>query len=510
MINKVKGSILERFSVTLLANLVAAATAFMASVYIARHLGAASYGNFTFLLATFAAINGAVDLGVSNAAYTFLSKGEDLLRHMRLYFFWLFGRVLMVCAAIGLLLPQSILENFWPGYDREILALAFLGSFSLGPLRQFIIHIAESGRRTFFIQTALAIIAVAHLIIVLALGIAKVMSLKALFTAVVAEHIALALAARWYLRDMKSERPPMIEPMIATMRKYAHYCTPFLFYTVIAFVYEFSERWLLQLFGGSVQQGFFSISAKVSLIPLLATTSLINIIWKEIAEAEQKGDKKKVISLFRRSSRALFFIAAATGTFIIPHSRPILVRLVGPEYAGAESILALLMLYPMFQTLGQLNATYFLATEDTKTHVAINTTAIILALPATYFLLAPLDAAVPGLSLGAMGLAIRWTLWNIAAVSVQSYIVARRQGTSSEILHPLFILTLFIALAFLSKATGELICLGLTTHFRDLAVIAASLIPYGIATALFAFRFPEHAGTSHAQINRILSWRPGT
>ncbi|MEQ1919818.1 MAG: hypothetical protein ABL955_11515 [Elusimicrobiota bacterium] len=50
-------SILKRFGATLTANAVGALVSFAASLMIARTLGPETFGNYAFLLASFAAIN---------------------------------------------------------------------------------------------------------------------------------------------------------------------------------------------------------------------------------------------------------------------------------------------------------------------------------------------------------------------------------------------------------------------------------------------------------------------
>ncbi|MFH1724209.1 MAG: lipopolysaccharide biosynthesis protein [Elusimicrobiota bacterium] len=501
-------SILRRFSATLAANLVGAAVAFAASIVLARGLGAETYGDFNFLLASFAAINAWLDLGTSTAVFTFLSKGKDSRRHFRAYSFWLGLRFAVVALAVGLLLPSGWIDRIWLGHGRGLVLLAFAGFFASVPVRAFLIQAAESVRRTLFIQSAVAAVSVAHLALVLTLLVSGRLSVPNLLLLLVAEYAALAvyfgLRFDWSLLSAAGSERPWKE----FFGQYATYCSPLVLYSFIGFVYEFADRWLLQYFGGSAQQGFFSLTHKFAMLGVLATTSLLNIFWKEIAEAERKGDKERVRSLYRRSSRALFFIAAAVGCFLIPHSRTLLIRLVGPEYEAAWPALSLMFVFPMFQTLGQLNGTFFFATEDTKTHVLFSSAAMVLSLPVTYFLLAEPSAAVPGLGLGATGLAARWSFWTMFTVSAQSWIVCRRQRASTDIIHPFLVLALLLALGAASKALAAALCGLAPVAGADLWAFALSAPLYAAGAIALVLLLPEHVGTERAQLARILPWRP--
>ena len=289
------------------------------------------------------------------------------------------------------------------------------------------------------------------------------------------------------------------------LRDYIRYCAPLVAYSWLGFAGEFADRWLLQYYGGSAQQGFFALSQQFSSIALLATTSLLNIFWKELAEAQHRAEFERVRELYRRSARSLFFVSAAAACFLIPHSRALLVQLVGASYENAWPALSLMFLYPVFQTLGQLNGAYLYATEDTKTLVTISSAHILVSLPASYFILAPATATVPGLGLGATGLAARWAVLQIITVSVQSWVVARRQGVSSEMGRHFAVLAGLLAAAWVSRllATAET---GWTGANQGIWAIVVSAPLYAVGLGTFVFAFPDQVGVSRRHLDRIWAW----
>lgn len=485
----VSTAIVPRFGATLAARIVGGCAGLGTSVLLARSLGANVFGDFNFLIATFTALNTFLDSGSSNAFFTFQSQDPQSKRNVHLFGVSLAVRFLIVAGLLAFIIPSSLLGRIWLGQSRGLIVLAFAGFFFSSPLNNFLVQIAEAGRRTIFIQSAQAALAMIHLALVAILYAAKQLSLAAVFALLVCEYALFALClGRSRAADYcpRGDAEPAWDQL---MRQYLRYCSPLLFYCALSYFSDFADRWLLQYFGGSAQQGFFSLSHQFASIVLLATASLMNIFWKEIAEAQHQGDRERVRRLYRRSSRLLFFLAAAGAGFLMPHSRLLLLWAAGPAYQAAWPALTLMLLYPVFQTLGQLNGVFFYATEDTRTHVWLVSAGMLLGLPLTYLLLAPESARVPGLGLGSIGLAARVSLWQMAVVSIQSWLVARRQGAPSDVSHHFVTLLLLLGWGWSAKGLAALM-VGSATLWAPLL----SALAYWPAVAAVVIQFPGAAG----------------
>lgn len=493
--------VFQRFRATMAANMLGAAAGFLASVFLARGLGAAGFGDYNFLIAGFTAFGAAIDLGSSSAFYTFMSQGLGQARHFRAFASWTALRFLLIAGLLALL-PGRWLAGMWVGHGRPVVLLAFCAFFFSVPLRAFLIQTAESVRRTAFIQFSLAALAVLEAAAIFILWRLDILNVAWALALLALEYAALLVffLSRFDWRLLAGEGG---RPWPELLRQYASYCAPLVLLSLVSFPCDFADRWMLQRFGGSTQQGFFSFGQQFATIALLATVSLLNIFWKEIAEAHRSGDLERVKDLYRRASRALFFAAACGAGLLIPHSGWILTLVAGGQFAGGAAALGLMLLYPCFQSIGQLNGAYFYATEDTRTHVAISSLSLFAGLPLTYLALAPRTAWVPGLGLGAAGLAARWALLQIAAVSAQSWIIARRQKTRSDLAHPLLVLGSLLAIGFGAKLVGAALARVLPAA-GGFTAFGLSGLAYAACVAALVYRFPGRAGTSVEEIKRVL------
>jgi O-antigen/teichoic acid export membrane protein len=196
-------------------------------------------------------------------------------------------------------------------------------------------------------------------------------------------------------------------------------------YSGVGFAYEFADRWLLQNYGGSVEQAYYAVGAQFAGIALIATTSILRIFWKEIAEANHQGDHLRAGMLYKKISRLLFLVGAVIAGFLFPWAEALLQKILGSAYVGGATTLAIMFLYPVHQSMGQIGGTMLYATERTSLQVVIGIIFMIVSMGVTYLVLAPGDAVVPGLGLASEGLAIKMFAMQLIQVNIVAYIIAR-------------------------------------------------------------------------------------
>ena len=212
----------------------------------------------------------------------------------------------------------------------------------------------------------------------------------------------------------------------------------------------------------------------------------MQIFWKEVAEANANLDHIAVENLYKKISLALYACAAAIGCFLIPWSKDLIGFMLGAAYVEGAAILAITLLYPLHQTIGQINSTLFFATQNTRLQVKIGAASMMCSLPLAYFILAPPDASMPGLGLGALGMALRLVFFNVLVVNITSYILCRSKRWKFEWFHqisiPFVCLLISTCCYFLANLIGQ------TTELPFLVKIALALMLYLsliISTILF-------------------------
>ena len=219
---------------------------------------------------------------------------------------------------------------------------------------------------------------------------------------------------------------------------------------------------MLQHWGGSKQQAYYSVANQIAAVSLLATTSILRIFWKEIAEANHRGDNQKVRFLYKKVTRILYTIGAILAGGLLPWSDEIIHLLLGSAYLGATLTFSIMIFYPVHQSLGQINGTMLFALQKSKTQVIIGMCFMASSIVVTYLVLAPKTLLIPGLNLGSNGLAIKMVFMQLIVVNVMGYVVARYIGSNFDWVYQLVGLLTAIILGLISKL---IITLFIPAHF---------------------------------------------
>ena len=500
-----KNSIEVRFLSTFITNILRAGIFFIAGLVIARTLGPGEYGNFNFLLGSFISLAALVNMYSSHAFYTFISQRQRGGKFFIYYAVWLLAQ-LFILLALALFSPVSLREKIWLGHPMHLVLLALLCSFAMNQLWRFVTQIGESTRDTVGIQIRILALAIIYLVCVLVLAGYHVVSIKRLFILNIILYLLFSALYAWHVYKTGTLSKKKREDLTGVFKEFKSYCSPLVIYTGIGFLYSFADYWLLQKFGGSVQQGYYAIGARFSGLSLIATTSMLQVFWKEIAEANSLGNIERVRSLYNQVSRNLYFFSAAISCVMIPFSREILALLLGPQYEAAWLPLSLLLFYSIHQSLGQIAGTMLLSTGRTKAQSYIGISFMTFSIPIAYILLASKSAIVPGFQLGAVGLAIKMVGCQILGVNVSTFFVAKYINVAFNWSHQINVLLMLLPIGFLSKLFAQQILSLGSFGEHTVLVMAASIVFYLSIVAVSVRFFPSIAGLSRDQVNHGLSW----
>lgn len=486
------------------------ALSFLSGLLIARGLTPYGYGDLMFLLGSFVAFRSLLDMGSSSAFFTFISRELGNKRHILFYFGWLGVQFAVTVLVVAVVMPQSIMEKIWLGHGRYVILFAFVSSFLQQQLWPAIGQVGESVRRTLRVQYINLVVAVSHLIVIALLLATGRMTVTAVFLVLVIEYLLASLVGIWLLPDKDCGHCAGTDPKIFTFKgtllEYWNYCRPLFILGVIAFAYEFADRWMLQRFGGGNQQGYYQIAFQFAAVSLIATTSILNVFWKEIAEAHSRLDLQRVELLYRKVSRVLVMFGAALSGFLIAWTGEIVRIFLGASYALAAPVLALMFLYPIHQSMGQIGGTMLLASGRTKAYMTISSLVMLVSLPVSYFIQAPPTApVVAGMGLGAKGMALKMVILNIVSVNFQAWVIARCNKWRFDWAYQVGGIGVAVSLGFLAKTVvGAIWDLSNASPSSLLLPFLLAAILYVVAVIASVWLMPWLAGVDRKEIASLL------
>lgn len=474
------GNVRTRFLVSVGGNICRAILSFISSLLVARSLNPTGYGELMFLLGSFAAIGSLLDMGSSSAFFTFLSRQTRRRTFFSFYFGWLAAQFLVTALVITLLIPESLFDKIWLGNARSLVLLALAASFLQQQAWQTVTQIGEAARLTAKVQLIGLVVASAHFIAVVLFVFFGNCSVSGMLWLFIAEYSLAAFSAGWFLRNRSLEENELevnqwsFREMLA---EYTRYCKPLVIVSWVGFAHAFADRWLLQRFGGADEQGYFQVAGQFSAVSLIATASILNIFWKEIAEANAQLDFERVAVLYQKVNRSLFFLAAVISGFLIPWTPQLVIYFLGNAYLKASPVLMIMFLYPIHQSMGQITGTLMMASSLTGLRMKVSVAVMAVSLPISYLVQAPPTAwLVPGLGLGALGIALKMVIINIVAVNISAIIVSRNFGWKNCYLFQIAGPCAALAFGFLTKLAVE--------HFIYSGV-SSEFIPFLLSGSLY-------------------------
>ena len=492
-------SVKTRFIASFRANIYRSAIRFATGMILARWLGPDDYGRMAFLLASFMAFRQIFDMATSSAFFTFLSQRPRSKRFVIYFWRWIGLQFLVSFLLVAFFLPEAILHTIWEGEYRSLIVLALIATFMQQYVWSTASQMAEAQRETIRVQRLNTLVVSIHLVVVVALWVGGKLLLPLIFIALIAEwSIAGWFAARMYRgvgKELLEQHANTSDTAVSVFKEFWVYCVPFIPYAWLSFAHDFGDRWMLQRWGGSSEQAYYAVAQQFAAVALLATTSILRIFWKEIAEAQHQGDDAKVKWLYLKISRGLYFFGALIAGGLLPWAGEILSLLLGEAYYAGVLTLMLMFFYPVHQSMGQIGLTMLYATEQTRVQVIIGLVFMATSIVVVYFMLAPTTMIVPGLGLASQGLAIKMVVMQLIQVNILAFFIARIFGWKFEWLYQLVGLGSAVAAGWLSKLLIVSILSGHT-----FILMAGSWIVYLIIMSMVVYIMPWVIGLTHDEL----------
>ncbi|MDR0827574.1 MAG: oligosaccharide flippase family protein [Desulfovibrio sp.] len=490
----------KRYLFKLVSNFAAIPLFLVMEAVLPRALGPAAYGNFSFATALFLNFTNFFDLGSSTCLNTSLAKRPDEFKLAAFYLrFALIVLLLCLASALIMHLPgagAALMPGLplWLAFPAALWAyITWIGRIGRG--MNDALGLTAGSESVRMASNALAAL------LILALFAGGMLDLKTLFAQ---QYLCLGLAGAGFIFVMRKAWPAPLrfalskEESAAYTREFKAYCAPLFVIALGSALALSAERWLLQFFEGSVQQGYFSLSQKIGAACILFVTAMTPLLTRELAVAHSRQDRAGMAALLDRYAPMLYAVSAWLSCFILVEAPAVLFIFGGEAYAAALPAVRILALYPIHQGYGQVAAAIFYAGGQTGPLRNLTLWTLAAGLPLAWLLLAPADLF--GLGLGATGLALKMTVLQFLSVNLLLY-AARRYAPFSytrNLLHQLLCPLAFLGAALLTARISS--GLGGPT---DIGRFLASGFAYALVSLVLLLACPFIGGLRRGDLRRL-------
>lgn len=444
-------NIYSRYIYSIVGNILRLGCTMIVGLLVARTMGPEDFGRYTFITVIFTSVIQLTDFSMSKAFYTFKSGGEANDNEIVLILAWNIIQFSIIFVTL-LILPTELLRYFI-NEDRYLLCLAFLALFFRLKIWELVCQLFEVLRETVKLQKLFTLIVCLHLVAIVTINYFNFINIYNLFYSILIAWTFGSIVASVYLLNQNNRYCLEVinTNILSRINYYYKYCLPLVPYMFLVFASEFADRYLLNLWGGNIEQGYFSLAKQFSIISLVATTSILAVFWREVSALHQKDCSETLQRFVSSTSKVLFLLTAIISCFLIPWSEKLLIYLVGTEYLGGLSAFVLMLIYPIHQVIGQIAGTFLMATGRTQTQTIFGSVTLILGIVFSYFVLAPKDAFIPGLSLASDGLALKLVILQFMFVNFLCLIIKVKYKVKILGIEQVTIPFVLIGLAYLLK-----------------------------------------------------------
>ncbi|MDO5536345.1 MAG: lipopolysaccharide biosynthesis protein [Desulfovibrionaceae bacterium] len=500
----------RRYLFKLLANIAAVPVYLAMEAILPRALGPRLYGEYSFATNLFYQMAGFLDMGTSTCMYNSLSRRQTEGGLVSFYL-RVSGLVLLITMSAGLFLSAvpSCGSLLLPDVPLWLVPFAAFWAF-LTWWCQVMRSMNDAIGATVpseLVRTTVSLVAVCALCLLFVLDALNIVTLLA------QQYAMLGITALGYwLVTTRCGRGTWenggrlawsIEKkrFRAYCREFYEYSNPLFIKALIVFVMIAVERWLLQWFNGSAEQGFFALSQKVCMACFLFVSAMTPLLMRELSISWGQRDLAAMGRLVDRFAPLLYVVAAYFSCFTLAEAPALVYIFGGSEFAAAVLPVQIMALYPLHQAYGQLGTSIFHATGRTRVLRNIQICELFYGLGTAWVLLAPPELC--GLGFGATGLAVKTVCVQMVTVNLYLWLASRFVPLHfwRNLGHQVWSLLLLLGLAWLCRWLTIEAGLGdLTSIMRFLC----SGVIYTVLTAAVGLAFPALLGLTRQDMKNLL------
>jgi len=395
--------------------------------FIPRILGPSNYGSFNYIRDTFQNIFTFADLNLNSAHINYTARKSNSETASSVYFTY------TILVGILILLFTLFITQFgfdiyiFPGQPKKYLFLGFILGY-LMYLFTALIGLSDSKIATFGFEIRSIVINFLMLGVLIIIYFTHLISIETFFIQRIILYFLLVSFGYIYLFSRINYKFRIPNPKNKKVKDiiidYFNFSYPLFTLSIVGLLFNFFDRWFLQIIYGSVSMGFFSLAFSLSAIASLFLAPMIPLIMQSIAKADEENNLSEVKNAFDKIN-FLYLIGAFLSIFFIFHTNKIIELIGGNEYQAASSSVIIMFIYTIHIVYGQVCGGILISLRKTKLYRNISFFSTIIGVLFSYFLLAPKSFLIPGLELGSFGLAIKFVLVQLTSIFIQLHFVCK-------------------------------------------------------------------------------------
>jgi len=384
-------------------------------VLVPRAIGPLYYGDFSYIVSTYSFLFQFLMFSTGTAYIFFISQKKYNIAYLNfIYLLFLFLIYFIVFLIVFITIHSDFsIKYLWNGLsDKYLLYLGFIFGI-LTNLQQSFILFSDSTAQTILSEKVILFSKIVLVIIIIYFIYENSLNIYRYFILLIFTLILFFILFFKYISfDIKLVDK---REFIVIVNDFFHYLKPLIFFTLIASIYSYLGKYILQATSGSLEQGYYTFAFQLALIPVTFLSSIMAIYMSEMTKKFQNKDIQGVREIFLEHIFKIYTIHLFLSCFMLINAKDIILITVGTDYLGATEALQGLTIFSLFHTFGMFSRNIFLSSGRTREYSIIN--ALFMLLGIVYLIYILLGHYI----LTAMHLSIIMACFYVLRVLVQLY-----------------------------------------------------------------------------------------
>ncbi len=341
-------------------------------ILVPRAIGPASYGEFSYIISTYAFLFEIMILSSSMAYIYFLSNGKHKIEDINVFYMIFLSFISTLVIVVGFLTINTEfgIKYLWNELDNKYLLYLGLIFGIFTTLQQRLIEFSDSTAQT-VISEKLKLVSkfIIVLTIVVFIFLEKLDIYWYFILSIVNFILFFILFYNYIVFKISKVRIKVLKDIF---NDFYIYLKPLIIFTLIASTYNYLGKYILQSSAGSIEQGYYNFALQLSLIPVTFLSSIMAIYMSEMTKKFQSNDLTGVKDIFINNIFKIYAVHSFLSIFTLINAKEIVLLTVGEEFIGAIVALQLLSIFSLLHTFGMLSGNLYLSTNRNKQYSIIN------------------------------------------------------------------------------------------------------------------------------------------
>lgn len=438
----------KRYMIKIASSLIIVLMNAIVQLLLPRALSIEEYGFFSYNLNMFTSIVSIANFSASNALTTKFAKRNEELGIVVFYLKYSIFVAIVLTVCLIILYPVILYETVFLGESLGVVFFA-LEVVIITRLQTDIVGVYDAFALAKLPAVAQIINKIVLSIVVIAGFLFGKLDLMFFY---ISQFIVLGVISLYLVRCIfliqKKMYPLYIEKTVKYyLREFYIFCKPLVFSNMVSQLSVVLLNWSLMHWGGVVEQALFGAAWQFNVLASYIFEPYAAVVKREFAIRVDNLSELK--ESYIDSVKMMSWLTAGFVVFVGVNSDWLVNLIYGDQYANTSKIVFVIMIYTLFQALGQMTGVFLLATERTVQSARLGVIGQVI------FVVVALIFQVPNLvfptSLGAIGVALTYLTSNAISVNIAMFVISRiiKKRYSHDILLQLFPAAVCLAVSWI-------------------------------------------------------------